>query len=162
MNNLGNRFFFLTDLWVSEVAQLCPTLCDPMDTRLLRPWDFLGKSNWIGLLFPSPGNFPTQGLNPGLPHCRQTLYRLSHQGRLTDLWYDIIHKGFSGGASGKEPAYQCWLDERDKGSVPGWGRSPGGGHSNLLQYSCLENPMDRRVWRATVHRISESDWTETS
>ena len=35
---------------------------------------------WSGLLFPSPGNFPTQGSNPGLPHCRQTLYHLSHQG----------------------------------------------------------------------------------
>ena len=44
----------------SEVAQLCPTLCDPMDTRLLHPWDFLGKSTgvyWSGLPFPSPGNF---------------------------------------------------------------------------------------------------------
>ena len=48
------------------------------------------------------------------------------------------------------------------GLIPGQGRSPGGGHENPLQYSCLENPMDRRVWRATVHRISESDWTETS
>ena len=34
-------------------------------------------------------------------------------------------------------------DKRDVGSIPGWGRSPGGGHDNLFQYSCLENPMDR-------------------
>ena len=63
----------------SEATQLCLTLCDPMDTRLLCPWDFLGKST-VGLPFPSPGNFPTRGSNPGLPHCRQTLYCLSHQG----------------------------------------------------------------------------------
>ena len=41
---------------------------------------FSRQEYWSGLPFPSPGNFPTQGLNPGLPHCRQTLYRLSHQG----------------------------------------------------------------------------------
>ena len=39
-------------------------------------------------------------------------------------------------------------DVRDTGSIPGSGRSPGGGHGNLLQYSCLENPMDRGAWRA--------------
>ena len=44
----------------------------------------------------------------------------------------------------------------DVGSIPGWGRSPGGGRGNLLQYSCLENPMDRRAWQATVHRVSKS------
>ena len=42
---------------------------------------FSRQEYWSGLPFPSPGNFPTQGSNPGLPHCRQTLYRLSHQGR---------------------------------------------------------------------------------
>ena len=40
----------------------------------------------------------------------------------------------------------------DPGLIPGSGRSPGGGHGNSLQYSCLENPMDRGVWQATVHR----------
>ena len=39
---------------------------------------------------------------------------------------------------------------REVGSVPGWARSPGGGHGNPLQYSCLENPMDRGTWWATV------------
>ena len=49
-------------------------------------------------------------------------------------------------------------DARDAGSIPGLRRSPGGGHGNPLQYSCLENPMDRGVWRATVHGITQS-WT---
>ena len=45
---------------------------------------------------------------------------------------------------------------RDPGSIPGSGRSPGGGHSNPLQCSCLENPMDRGAWRAIVHGVSKS------
>ena len=43
-------------------------------------------------------------------------------------------------------------DARDAGSIPGLGRSLGGGHGNPLQYSCLENPMDRGAWQATVHK----------
>ena len=47
-------------------------------------------------------------------------------------------------------------DIRDTGSIPGSGRSPGGGHGNPLQYSCLENPMDRGASWATVHRVRKS------
>ena len=50
-------------------------------------------------------------------------------------------------------------DIRDVGLIPGLGRSPGGEHGNPLQYSCLENPMDRGAWRATVLGVSKS-WTE--
>ena len=49
-------------------------------------------------------------------------------------------------------------DTRDKGLIPGSGRSPGGGHGNPLQYSCLENPMDKGTWKATVHGVTKS-WT---
>ena len=45
---------------------------------------------------------------------------------------------------------------RDASSIPGSGRSLGGGHGNPLQYSCLENPVDGRAWRSTVHRITKS------
>ena len=48
------------------------------------------------------------------------------------------------------------VDVRDRGSIPESGRSPGGGHSNRLQYSCLENPRDRGAWRAAVHRVTQS------
>ena len=47
-------------------------------------------------------------------------------------------------------------DIRDEGLIPGSGRSSGGGHDNLLQYCCLENPMDRGPGRATVHRLAKS------
>ena len=48
----------------------------------------------------------------------------------------------------------------DLGSIPGSGRSPGEGSGNPLQYSCLENPMDRGTWQATVYEVTESNTTE--
>jgi len=49
-------------------------------------------------------------------------------------------------------------DTEDVGSIPGLGRSPGAGNGNPLQYSCLENPMDRGAWQAIVHGVAKS-WT---
>ena len=64
---------------------------------------------------------------------------------------------FPGGSDIKESAYSAG----DPGSIPGLERSPGKGNSNPLQYSCLENPMDRGAWRATVHEgHKKSDVTE--
>ena len=58
----------------------------------------------------------------------------------------------------KNPATDAG-DTRDKGSIPGPGRRPGGGHGNPLQYSCLENSTDRGAWGAAVHRVPKS-WTQ--
>jgi len=55
----------------------------------------------------------------------------------------------------KNPSSNAW-DIRDMGLIPGLGRSSGGGHGNPLQYSCLENAMDRGAWWATVHRVTQS------
>ena len=57
--------------------------------------------------------------------------------------------------SGKESACSDG-NTGDMGSIPGLERSPGGGHVNSLQYSCLENPMDRGVWWATVNGVAKS------
>ena len=65
-------------------------------------------------------------------------------------------QGFPGGSEVK--AFAC--NAGDLGSIPGSGRSPGEGNGNLLQYSCLENPMDGEAWWATVHEVAESDKTE--
>ena len=56
---------------------------------------------------------------------------------------------------GKESACNAGV-AGDAGSIPGSGRSPGGGNGNLLQYSCLENPVDWGAWRDTVHRVKKS------
>jgi len=53
-------------------------------------------------------------------------------------------------------------DIRDLGLISRLGRSPGGGHGNPLQYSCLENPMDRGIWWVTVHRVAELDTDEVT
>ena len=63
-----------------------------------------------------------------------------------------VFLGFLGGSDGKESA----CNAGDLGSIPGLGRSPGGGHGNPLQYSCLENPMDGGAWWATVHAFANS------
>ena len=59
--------------------------------------------------------------------------------------------GFPGGSLSRESAFST----EDAGLIPGSGRFPGGGHSSPLQYSCLENPMDRGAWWATIHRVSK-------
>ena len=141
------------------VAQLCLTLCDPMDCNLM------GSSvhgilqarilEWITIPF-SRENFPT--LNLGLLHCRQNLYYLNHSGSPNELRLVAKIKPlmqaqvFPGGSEVKASASNA----RDLGSIPGSGRSPGEGNGNPLQYSCLENPMDRRAWWATVHRVAKS------
>ena len=65
------------------VAQSCPTLCNPMDIAACQAPLSVGFSRqeyWSGLLFLSPGDLPTQGLNLALLHCGTILYSLSHQG----------------------------------------------------------------------------------
>ena len=82
----------------SEVAQSCPTLRPHglQPSRLFHPWDFPDKNTGVGCHFLFQELFPTQGLNLDLPHCRQTLYRLSHQGSPNNLetsyfYLDSVH-----------------------------------------------------------------------
>ena len=93
------------------------------------------------------GIFPTQRSNPGLQHCRQILYCLSHQWSFPDglpLWASPM--GFPDGLNNKESA----CNAGDLGSNPGSGRSPGKENGYPLQYSCLENSTNRGAWRAIV------------
>ena len=66
-----------------------------------------------------------------------------------------MNKGFPGGASGKEHSCSCKLDLRHTGSIPGSGRYTSEGNGNLLQYSCMENPINRGAWWATVLRVAQ-------
>ena len=80
---------------------------------------------------------------PGKPVLRRVVY----------IW------GFPGGSVVKKESI---CNAGDPGSIPGSGRSPGGGNGNPLQYSCLENPLDRGAQRATVHGVAELDTTEAT
>ena len=77
----------------------------------------------------------------------------------------MIKRAFPGGLSGKKKKKKAMpastVDARDMGSIPGLGRSPGGEHDNRLQYSCLENPMDRGAWQAIIHGVTK-DGTQLS
>ena len=122
----------------SEVAQLCPTLLDPMDCSLPCS-SILGifqarVLEWVAIFFSRGSSQPRDWNQVSCIAGR--LYPLSHQ-RIPD---------------GKESA----CNTGDSGLIPGLGRSPGKGHGNPLQYSCLENPMDRGAWRATVHGVTKS------
>ena len=98
------------------------------------------KNAGVGSLSLLQKVFPTQELYWGLLHCRQILYQLSYQGSpISYNRYLWIVVRFPWWLSSKESA----CNAGDTGLNPGSGRSPGGGHGNLLQYSCLENPMDR-------------------
>ena len=70
------------------------------------------------------------------------------------------YPGFPGGAAGKNSPASAG-DTRGAGSIPGLGRGPGGGNGSLRKYSCLENPMGRGTWWATVHGVTKS-WTQLS
>ena len=91
----------------------------------------------------------------GLGNCflEFKLSKLSNMFFLHAFWVTpSASEDFPGGSDSKESA----CNAGGQGSIPGLGRSPGGGHGNPLQYSCLENPMDRGAWRATVHGVTKS------
>ena len=90
---------------------------------------------------------PTKSINylPGIQVLGRVLRRLKWQVHP----FNHCTPSLSGGSDGKESA----CNAGDLGSIPGLGRSPGGGHNNPLQYSCLENPMDRGAW--------QNPWTRT-
>ena len=104
----------------------------------------------------------------GYPHMKEwswtlTLCEIQMNSRcFIDLHVNVATTkplGFPCSSSGKESAY----DAGDQGSVPGSGRASGEGNDNLLQYSCLENSMDREAWRATVHGVAKSrTWLSTN
>ena len=121
-----SKMFHLT------IVQVCMLSCIRLlvtpglwPARLLCPWNFSGKNTGVGCHFLLQGIFPSQGTNPGLPHCRWILYQLNH-------------KGSPAGSDGKASA----CNAGDLGSISGLGRSPGEGNGNPLQHSCLENPTD--------------------
>ena len=109
------HFLTLVCVLVTLVAQSCPTLCDPMDCS---PWNSPGQNTGVSSLSLLQPIFPTQESTRGLLHCRRILYQLSYQG------------------SPPRSIFVCICSHL-------WVCDPGEGNGNPLQYSCLENPMDR-------------------
>ena len=105
------------------------------------------------------GIFLDQGSNPRLLHWQSDSYPLCH-GSAYGKILNVLHRtnrDFPGGTSGKRTCLPM-QETRNVSLIPGSGRCLGEGNGNPLQYSCLENPMDRGAWWATVYRVIES-WT---
>ena len=88
--------------------------------------------------------------DPAIPHLG--IITMSDKHLQPHVHHSFVYSSFPGGSDSKESARNV----RDLGSIPGLGRSPGGGHGKPLQYLCLENPMDRGAWWATVHAVTKS------
>ena len=128
--------------------------------QALRSMEFPRQEYRSGLPCPSPGDLPIWAIEPVCPAWQTDSLSLSHLG--SPMWvlsnkhiFTSIHQASPGGTSDTEPTANAG-DERDAGSIPGWGRPPVGEHCNPLQYSFLENPMDWGAWRATVHGVAKS------
>ena len=128
---------------------LKPYLC-------LQKMEDLGESKIIGLSPDFVGSSPHP---PKAKSFSLVFFCLSYPEIKLDLYF--IYAGVTQGCPGSSKGKESSCNEEDLGSIPGLRRSPGEGHSNPPQYSCLENSVDRGVWRATVHGVAKS-WTQLS
>ena len=168
-----NLTISISSLEELDKAFVCLGACSVVSFSLLEPirfpcpWDFPGKKNEMGCLC-LPGDLPNSEIEPIVPctsHIvRQILYYWATWEILDKACIQVIDS---------EWVSQMVLrvknlpnnagNVRDLVWIPGLRRSPWGDHGNPLQYSCLENPMDRRVWHATVCRITQRqihDWRD--
>ena len=140
--------------WLCVYASLCPALygltnCSPPGSSAHQApplaWNFPGKNTGVDCHFLLQGIFPTQRSNSCLLHllCWQAC------SFTTSATWSFTFSG----SDCKESA--C---KRRPGLIPGSGRLPRGENDYPLQYSCLENPMDREAWQAAVHGVAKS-WT---
>ena len=150
----------------AKSLQSCPTLCDPIDGSPpgSHPWDSPGKNTGVGCHFrlqcmKVKSEYEVAQSCPTLSDPMDC----SLPGSSTHGIFQarVLEWGTIAFSDSKEPACQC-RRHGDAGLILGSRKSPGGGHGNPSQYSCLENPMDRGAWWATVHRGAESDMTEVT
>ena len=130
---------------------------------LYSPWNSLNQNTAVGN--PSPRVRPNPVIEPRSPILRVDSLPVEPQGKSDSVQFDFLciyvliymHVCFRGGASGKETACQCRKHKRCR-FYPWVGKIPWEGNGNPLQYSCLEDPMNRGAWWAIVHRVTKS-WT---
>ena len=107
------------------------------------------RSSWCSFMFVLPQRTVHEPMvNAG------TLPKVTKLSKSVTLF--LLGVGYTEGFPGGSDSEDSTCNAGDPGSVPGMGRFPGEGSSNLLQYSCLENSMDRGSWRATVHGVTKS------
>ena len=115
-------------------------------------WEEIPKQVTAFCLMPAVHLLQEVGGPPGLGQrlCQDHLFPVT-------IWVLVMStgRGFPGGLVGQDSTCSAG-DTGDAGLIPGLGRSPGEGHGNPLQYSCLDNAMDRGAWRATVHGVARS------
>ena len=144
--------------------QSCPTLCDPTDGSHQAPpsLGFSRQEHWIGLPFPSPMHESEKEVSQSCPTLSNPMdcslpgssIHGIFQARVLE-WGAIAFSAQVVLVVKNSPANAG--EVKDAGLIPGLQRSPGGRHGNLVQYSCLENPRDRRRARwATVYRVEKS------
>ena len=122
---------------------------------LYSPWNSPGQNTWVGSLSLFQGIFPTYGSIPGLLHCRQILHQLELS---ENLLLKISHWVSQLALVVKNPPARA-EDIRDTGSIPEQGTFPEEGNGNPLQYSYLENPIDREVWSIGSQRV-RYNWSD--
>ena len=162
--------------WCFQTVVLEKTLESSLDSKEIKPLNPKGNQPWIfigrvGVEIPiTLATWCEELTHWKRPWCWERL-KAGREGddRGWDGWMASLTqrtwvwansetvKDFPGGSDGKASVY----NEGDLGSSPGLGRSPGEGNGNPLQYCCLENPMDRGAWYATVYRVAKS-WTRLS
>ena len=129
--------------------------------RLYSPWNSLGQNTGVGSLSLLQGIFSTQGSNPGLLHCRRTLYQLSYKGSpllylLEQVALFIIKNLFAKlDCTHFIRTFRRYSKEWFIDSIRIYGMFREG-NGNPLQCSCLENPRDGRAWWAAVYGVIES------
>ena len=111
---------------------------------------FSRQECWNGLPFPSPGDLPDPGIEPRSPALQADALPSEPPGRPHGSVIKKKKKNLPANAG----------NTGNSGSIPGSGRSPGDGNGNPLQYSCLENSMNRGAWQGIVHGVTESDTTK--
>ena len=115
-----------------------------------------GNDPWKELVlfprFPALGRLSRPPLSPGLRSLFPLLRLKRKEWHNKSFSLIAFYQASQVGSVGKESACNAG-DAGDVGSIPALGRSPRGGHGNPLQYSCLENPMDRGAWRAALHEV---------
>ena len=146
------------------VTQSCPTLCDPMDCN--PPGSSVHGIiqatilEWVAISYFRGPFQPRDGNCFSCISCidRQILYHCATWEAQPYIYmYPFSPRASMVAQMVKKPAGNVG----DLGSIPGSGRSPGEGHGNPLQYSCLDNPTDRGAWQATVHGVTKS-WAQHS